>query len=139
MIRARMLAPAALFTLAMLGVMTTLRPGPLPYWMEDLCGANGLPMLSVAGDGCAAARPATIVKPLSCNPLPNVEGKSVTTALVEFPPGAYSGPHRHPGSVTAYVVSGTIRSQTAGGAAVGPLTRKCAARRSRSISTTSPG
>ena len=41
-------------------------------------------------------------------------GNSVTTALVEFPPHAYSVPHRHPGSVTAYVVRGTIRSQLEG-------------------------
>lgn len=35
--------------------------------------------------------------------------------LVEFPPGAYSAAHRHPGSVTAVVLSGTVRSQMAGG------------------------
>ena len=71
---------------------------------------------SVAGG--EAHRPATVIRPLSCEPLPNLPGKSVTTALVDFPPGAYTGPHRHPGSVTAYVLSGTIRSQMAGGPAV---------------------
>ncbi|HEY8974016.1 MAG TPA: cupin domain-containing protein [Burkholderiaceae bacterium] len=65
----------------------------------------------------APARPATIVRPLSCTPLPDVPGSSVTTALVEFPPGARTGPHRHPGSVTAFVISGTVRSQMAGGPA----------------------
>jgi quercetin dioxygenase-like cupin family protein len=63
----------------------------------------------------AGSRPATTVRPLSCAPLPDVPGKSVTTVLVEFPPGAYTAAHRHPGSVTAFVVSGTVRSQMAGG------------------------
>ncbi|MFS2053307.1 cupin domain-containing protein [Variovorax sp. CT11-76] len=45
-------------------------------------------------------------------------GKSITTAMVEFPPLAYTPAHRHPGSVQAVVVSGTVRSQMAGGPAV---------------------
>ncbi len=71
------------------------------------------PTASVATAG--TDRPATIVRPLSCTPLPELPGKSVTTVLVEFPPGAYTPAHRHPGSVTAFVVSGTLRSQMAGG------------------------
>jgi quercetin dioxygenase-like cupin family protein len=59
----------------------------------------------------AATRPETRVRRLSCEPLADVPGKSVTTALVVFPPRAYTPAHRHPGSVTAYVVSGSIRSQ----------------------------
>jgi quercetin dioxygenase-like cupin family protein len=39
----------------------------------------------------------------------------LTTAIVAFPPGAYSPAHRHPGSVTAVVLKGTLRSQLAGG------------------------
>ncbi len=39
-------------------------------------------------------------------------------ALVAFAPLAYSPAHRHPGSVTAFVVKGTVRSQMAGGAAI---------------------
>jgi quercetin dioxygenase-like cupin family protein len=61
------------------------------------------------------ARPATVVKPLSCEALPNVPGKSITTVTVDFPPGAYTPAHRHPGSVTAFVIRGTVRSQLAGG------------------------
>ena len=68
---------------------------------------------SAAAPG-AAARPSTTVRVVSCEKLPNVPGKSVTTALVDFPPGALSPPHRHPGSVTAFVIKGTIRSQLAG-------------------------
>jgi quercetin dioxygenase-like cupin family protein len=47
-----------------------------------------------------------------------VPGKSVTTALVEYPPGAYSGPHRHPGEVTAVVLEGLVRSQLGSGPAI---------------------
>jgi quercetin dioxygenase-like cupin family protein len=39
----------------------------------------------------------------------------LTTAIVEFPPGAYSPKHRHPESVTAFVLKGIVRSQLAGG------------------------
>jgi quercetin dioxygenase-like cupin family protein len=63
----------------------------------------------------AQARPETIVKPVSCHGLPHVPGKSLTTAIVEFPLGAYSPKHRHPGSVTAFVLEGVVRSQLAGG------------------------
>lgn len=61
------------------------------------------------------ARPATIVKPLSCTPLPDMPGKSLATARVDFPPNAFTPRHRHPGSVVAYVMKGHLRSQLAGG------------------------
>lgn len=70
-----------------------------------------------AGEG-TAARPTTTVKPLSCEKLPNVPGHSITTALVEFPPNAHTPRHRHPGSVTAFVVKGALRSQMEGSPAV---------------------
>jgi quercetin dioxygenase-like cupin family protein len=62
----------------------------------------------------AVSRPRTTVTALSCERLPHVPGKSVTTALVTFPPNAYSPRHRHPGSVTAYVLKGRLRSQLMG-------------------------
>ncbi|TPN82676.1 cupin domain-containing protein [Mesorhizobium sp. CU2] len=70
-----------------------------------------------AGEG-ATARPTTVIKPLSCERLPNVPGHSITTALVEFPPNAYTPRHRHPGSVTAFVIKGALRSQMEGGPVV---------------------
>jgi quercetin dioxygenase-like cupin family protein len=70
-----------------------------------------------AGEG-VAARPTTTVKPLSCEKLPNVPGHSITTALVEFPPNAYTPRHRHPGSVTTFVTKGALRSQMEGSPAV---------------------
>lgn len=52
---------------------------------------------------------------LSTDALPHVAGKNITTMVVEFPPGGFSPPHHHGGSVTVYVLSGTIRSQLQGG------------------------
>lgn len=90
-------------------------PRSAVQWFEDLCSSVGRPMFaSAATPAGEGARPATIVKPLSCQPLPNVPGKNLTTVSVEFPPLAYSPAHRHPGSVTAVVVEGTIRSQLGG-------------------------
>ena len=55
-----------------------------------------------------------VVKTLSCEKLADIPGKSITTTLVTFPPGASSPPHRHPGSVTAFMLKGTMRSQLSG-------------------------
>jgi quercetin dioxygenase-like cupin family protein len=45
-------------------------------------------------------------------PIPNLPGKSFTSAIVTFPPGAKAGPHRHGDAfVYAYVLSGSVRSQ----------------------------
>jgi quercetin dioxygenase-like cupin family protein len=85
--------------------------------VADGMGAHVHMVGADAGEG-AAARPTTTVKPLSCEKLPNVPGHSITTALVEFPPNAYTPRHRHPGSVTAFVIKGALRSQMEGGPAV---------------------
>ena len=46
-------------------------------------------------------------------PIPNLPGKRLVSQTVDYPPGASSTPHHHPGSafIYAYVVSGAIRSQ----------------------------
>lgn len=86
--------------------------------IDDICSTVSRPMFSSAPapeGSAAAARPRTSVKVISCEALPHVPGKSVTTAIVDFPPMAYSPAHRHPGSVTAIILEGTVRSQLAGG------------------------
>jgi quercetin dioxygenase-like cupin family protein len=81
----------------------------------DICSTISRPMFSSANPVAGiASRPATTSRPLSCEALPNVPGKAITTVVVEFPPLAYSPAHRHPGSVQAVVTAGTIRSQLAG-------------------------
>ncbi|WP_144122749.1 cupin domain-containing protein [Catellatospora sichuanensis] len=47
--------------------------------------------------------------------LPNVPGKTFTSAIVDFPPGSRAVPHRHGQAfVYAYVLDGTVRSQIEG-------------------------
>lgn len=87
-------------------------------FIGDICSTVTRPMFASAPapeGSAAAARPRTSVKVISCEALPHVPGKSVTTAIVDFPPMAYSPAHRHPGSVTAIILEGTVRSQLAGG------------------------
>ena len=56
-----------------------------------------------------------VVEPISSHALPNVPGKRVTIVRVFYGPGGFSRPHRHAGSVTAYITKGEIRSQLGGG------------------------
>ena len=55
------------------------------------------------------------VEPIGSYALPNVPGKRVTIVRVTYGPGGFSRPHRHAGSVTAYITKGEIRSQLGGG------------------------
>jgi len=74
-------------------------------------------MLAAAADATptsAGARPRPVAQPVSSDALPHVQGKRITTMVVEFPPGGFSPPHHHGGSVTVYVLSGVIRSQLQG-------------------------
>jgi len=63
----------------------------------------------------AGTRPAAATKVLSCEPLADIPGKAVTTVVVTYPPNGYTPAHRHPGTVTAFVLRGDIRSQLSGG------------------------
>jgi quercetin dioxygenase-like cupin family protein len=49
--------------------------------------------------------------------LPNVPGKRLSAIVVTFAPGASSPVHHHVGSIYAYVLTGTIRSENS---ATGP-------------------
>src|SRR5215510_2168569 len=78
----------------------------------------------VAGFALAAAPPGRAAstgegateKQILSEKLPNVPGKTFTVVEVDYRPGGFSAPHRHPASgfVFAYVLSGTIRSQVEG-------------------------
>jgi quercetin dioxygenase-like cupin family protein len=55
------------------------------------------------------------VAPQFSHAIPNVQGKTFTSAIVTFPPGAKAAPHRHGDAfVYAYVLSGAVRSQLDG-------------------------
>ncbi|WSM57807.1 cupin domain-containing protein [Streptomyces sp. NBC_01707] len=59
--------------------------------------------------------PEETLAPLFEQALPNIEGKTFTSAIVDFPPASRAAPHRHGEAfVYAYVLEGTMRSQLAG-------------------------
>ncbi|MER7442886.1 cupin domain-containing protein [Micromonospora avicenniae] len=67
---------------------------------------------SVSASVSASARPAESLKPLLQQALPDVKGKTFTSAVVELPPNAIAAPHRHGQAfVYAYVLEGTVRSK----------------------------
>jgi quercetin dioxygenase-like cupin family protein len=61
----------------------------------------------------SVAMAAEAVKPAFNQQIPNIPGKSIVAVTVEYAPGGKTPAHHHAGSafVTAYVLSGAIRSQ----------------------------
>ncbi len=59
--------------------------------------------------------PGATVRPVMRQPLPEAPGKEALIATVSYAPGQASAPHRHPGSIFAYVTRGHVVSQLAGG------------------------
>jgi quercetin dioxygenase-like cupin family protein len=63
----------------------------------------------------ASAHPSETLAPLFQEVLPNVAGRTFTSAIVDFPPAARAVPHRHGDAfVYAYVLEGTVSSQLEG-------------------------
>jgi quercetin dioxygenase-like cupin family protein len=107
------------------------RPEPRPLHLAVIAGlacafliGKTLPVMvdtlsSVAAPLCAVSDPSgsslDTVEPIGSYALPNVPGKRVTIVRVFYGPGGFTRPHRHAGSVTAYITKGEIRSQLAGG------------------------
>src|SRR3954463_12075511 len=77
------------------------------------CGSTaGSSHEAAAPKSAMSAPPTESLKPLLEQALPNVPGKSFTSAIFAFPPGARALPHRHGDAfVYAYVLDGTVRSQ----------------------------
>jgi quercetin dioxygenase-like cupin family protein len=85
----------------------------------QLCGA--LALAEAAEDGAkeegkvitgpGASDKGVTVRALLQHDLPDTPGKQLSVVTVEFAPGAASSPHRHPGSVVAYVVEGSVVSE----------------------------
>lgn len=110
--------------------LTPMRPQARPVWLAVVAGlafalaiGKALPVTMNAISGvvaplCASAvegSPLDKVEIIASYPLPNVAGKRVTIVRVTYGPGGFSRPHRHAGSVTAYITKGEIRSQLGGG------------------------
>jgi quercetin dioxygenase-like cupin family protein len=82
----------------------------LPVTTNAVSGALA-PLCATA----AESSPLDKVEIIGSYALPNVPGKRVTVVRVFYGPGGFSRPHRHSGSVTAYITKGEIRSQLGGG------------------------
>jgi quercetin dioxygenase-like cupin family protein len=107
--RARDIAMLALAGAALVAVGLAVSPRGAhhPVW-HQAAPADPAPMM---------ASKITATK-ISEEKLAHVPGKTVTVEIVEFPPGAIAPEHHHAGSVTAYILSGTLRSQLGGGPAI---------------------
>jgi quercetin dioxygenase-like cupin family protein len=71
-----------------------------------------LPMCCLAANAAESAAPGETLAPRMQMALPGAPGKTFTSAIVSFPPGAKAAPHRHGEAfVYAYVLSGSVRSQ----------------------------
>jgi quercetin dioxygenase-like cupin family protein len=96
---------SAAFVCAVVGVkfshtkMDAISEFPLP-----LCAAD-------ASSGSSLNK----VELISSHALPDIPGKRVTIVRVTYGPGGFTPPHRHAGTVTAYITKGQIRSQLKGG------------------------
>jgi quercetin dioxygenase-like cupin family protein len=77
----------------------------------DAVSALSEPLCMTGGAGSTL----DTVEPIGSYALPNVPGKRVTIVRVFYGPGGFTAPHRHAGSVTAYITKGEIRSQLGGG------------------------
>ena len=77
------------------------------------CSTSNQPAHTKVAAAAAASTPsAEILKPLLQQALPNVKGKTFTSAVVAFPPNVSALPHRHGQAfVYAYVLAGTVRSK----------------------------
>ncbi|MEV4755649.1 cupin domain-containing protein [Micromonospora sp. NPDC049559] len=77
------------------------------------CSTSDRPAHAQAPTTAAASTaPTESLKPLVQQALPNVAGKTFTSAIVELPPGASAAPHTHGQAfLYAYVLEGTVRSK----------------------------
>jgi quercetin dioxygenase-like cupin family protein len=80
------------------------------------CGTASERATDKAPAAATASKPPTeTLSPLFETALPNVEGKTFTSAIVDFPPAARAVPHRHGDAfVYAYVLDGTVASRLEG-------------------------
>jgi quercetin dioxygenase-like cupin family protein len=78
-------------------------------------GAAGI-LLALLAAAPTAPAPSGATAKVFEEAIPNLQGKTMTAVVVDYPPGGGSPPHRHAGSgfIFAYVLSGAIRSQLEG-------------------------
>ena len=101
--------------------------------LTGLVVAAGLALAADPPGQAASIGEGETVKQIFSQKLPNVPGKTLTVVQVDYRPGGFSAPHRHPASgfVFAYVLSGTIRSQVEGEPRRDDQARQCSRSASR--------
>ena len=75
--------------------MDTISESPLPLCMADASSGSSLNKVEL----------------VSSHAIPDMPGKRMTVVRVTYGPGGFTPPHRHGGTVTAYITKGQIRSQ----------------------------
>jgi quercetin dioxygenase-like cupin family protein len=91
-----------------------LHPSPRSIKLGTFVSAATLAALTLApGATLAQSAQGGTVAPAFREAIPNIPGKSIVAVVVSYPPGGKTPAHRHARSafVTAYVLSGSIRSQ----------------------------
>jgi quercetin dioxygenase-like cupin family protein len=79
------------------------------------CGSSAERATDKAPTVAVRQAPSETLSPLVKTALPNVKGRTFTSAIVDFPPRARAAPHRHGAAfVYAYVLGGTVVSKLEG-------------------------
>lgn len=100
-LRALSLVGAAAIACAVLGANAShLRMDAISEFPVPICAAD-------ASSGSSLNK----VELVTSHALPDMPGKRVTVVRVTYGPGGFTPPHRHGGTVTAYVTKGQIRSK----------------------------
>jgi hypothetical protein len=76
----------------------------LPVTM-DAISTTIAPLCATSANAGAAGESVELI---TSQALPNVPGKRITVVRVSYGPGGFSRPHRHAGSVTAYITKGQM-------------------------------
>ena len=115
------LAPVDTFALSVDGILPRKRGRSAPPQMFGrllaIAALAGVTACAPSNETTPAAATSTTASPPQLNvllqqALPNAEGKTFTSQIVDFPPGAGAPPHRHGQAfVYAYVLQGAVRSQ----------------------------
>jgi quercetin dioxygenase-like cupin family protein len=69
----------------------------------------------LCADNASSGSSLNKVEVITSHALPDVPGKRVTVVRVSYGRGGFTAPHRHGGSVTAYITKGQVRSHLRGG------------------------
>lgn len=88
-------------------VCAVVSAGILPVKMDAI---SEFPLPICAADASSGSSQ-NKVEIVSSHALPDMPGKRVTVVRVTYGPGGFTPPHRHGGSVTAYITKGQIKSK----------------------------